>query len=71
VPSLAIDRTQGISSDVRRADASKSIALDFGIGVIPVAISLGVRHACAITAGPGKVKGDLYCWGDNYFGQSG
>jgi alpha-tubulin suppressor-like RCC1 family protein len=45
--------------------------VNFGTGVIPIAISVGDSHTCAITNGPGEIKGSLYCWGLNDSGQLG
>jgi alpha-tubulin suppressor-like RCC1 family protein len=62
---------QGTGSNAPGTDASKSIAVDFGTDVIPIAISVGSVHTCAITNGPDKTKGSLYCWGQNDEGQLG
>jgi alpha-tubulin suppressor-like RCC1 family protein len=65
-------RIQGIGSNAAvLGNASTSIAVDLGTGVIPTAISVGNRHTCAITSGPGNTKGSLYCWGSNVRGQLG
>jgi alpha-tubulin suppressor-like RCC1 family protein len=63
---------QGIGSNATvTSDASKSIAVSFGADVIPIAISVGSFHTCAIANGPGKTKGNLYCWGLNDWGRLG
>jgi alpha-tubulin suppressor-like RCC1 family protein len=71
-PSEIVTHIQGIGNNATFTDdASKSIAVHFGEGVIPIAIAVGSFHACAITNGPGKTKGNLYCWGDNEYAQLG
>jgi hypothetical protein len=56
-----LSRIQGVGSNATAVgNASTNIAVDFGTGVIPIAISVGSRHTCAITNGPGKIKGSPY-----------
>jgi Regulator of chromosome condensation (RCC1) repeat len=65
-------RIQGIGSNTTvMGAASKGIVVDFGTGVLPIAISLGDRHACAITQSSGTTESRLYCWGWNKYGQLG
>jgi Regulator of chromosome condensation (RCC1) repeat len=52
-------------------NVSASVAVDFGTGLIPIAISVERYHTCAITNGPGKIRGSLYCWGHNGDGELG
>jgi Regulator of chromosome condensation (RCC1) repeat len=66
-----LSRIQGVGSNAVVDSASTSIAVDFGTGVIPIAISVGYFHTCAITNGPGKITGSLYCWEYNVYGELG
>jgi Regulator of chromosome condensation (RCC1) repeat len=71
---LLLSNKQGNGRNPAVADASKSIAVEFGKGVVPKAISSGGWQSCAITDGPYTFKDRLFCWGsDNsdypYYGQ--
>jgi Regulator of chromosome condensation (RCC1) repeat len=71
---ILLQNKQGNGRNPAVADASKSIAVDFGKGVMPKAISSGGWQTCAIADGPNTFKDRLFCWGsDNsdypYYGQ--